>query len=140
MTNSYIVYLNGSGGAIVTVLAKRACYRYRVQESQLKADGTTANTPQGIIITDLTGTNRTPPITQAPVNLPAPSNTQEPSEYPYLEMPSPNDAQCHGGLGHIIAKGPDVTLGVGVVAALPLFQARSATAAATSVLVFEEGE
>jgi hypothetical protein len=140
MTNSYVLDINGNGGAIIKVLAKRLCYRYRVTESLLKADGTTLVTPQGLVITDLTGTNRVPAITQATIMLPAPTTTNAPADFPYLEMPNADDAQFHAAYGQPIARGPD-TPGAGMPSLLaqPLFSVRSATATATSIRVEEMG-
>jgi len=124
-----IVDLNGSAGAYVALLATILLRRVVVQESLLTSTGA-ANTPQGLTYT-LPGSTQT-------FQLPVPTTTQEPGEFPKIEIPDREDMSFHQAYGNVIGNGPD-TPGAGVAPTLAttLMTLRSATATATSVLVTE---
>jgi len=126
----YIVDLNGSAGAFVNINANAPIRRFKIRESLLTAEGV-ANTPQGLQYTLYGGT-----VTLAK---PAPSTTNEPSEFPTIEFPDPDDMSFHAEQGYIIGMGPD-SPGVGVAPTLVgtlLASVKSLTATATSVEVIQ---
>ena len=128
----------GANQAFTTVLATVACKRWIVRESLIKADGVTAVTPQGLQI-KAADNSATPTTAYGPLEvLPAPSTTNEPGEFPQYSYPEVSDASFHGWQGIPVAKGPDTTVGVGVVAALPLCKVASLTNTATSIVVIEQ--
>lgn len=123
--------------AFSTVLATVYCRRWIVRESLIKADGATPNTPQGFQIQ--AADNSTSPGTLGPLQVrPAPSVTNEPGTFPEYAFPEVSDATFHGHEGCPVARGPDVLVGVGVVAALPLCKVASLTDTGTSIEVIEE--
>jgi hypothetical protein len=123
--------VNIPNGAATTILASRLDRRYIIKESLLKADGSTANVPQGIVVIDKTQSG------QPAIQLPAPSTTNDPGTFPQFSQPDANDASFHDAHGAIIANGPGVVVGVGVTAARPLCTVASATGTATAVEVIE---
>ena len=131
----------GASGSPTTILATVYCRRWKVRESLVKADGTTANTPQGfsVQVCDNSVTPTKAAGTFGPlVRRAAGSTTNEPGDFPEYNYPEPDDASFHGPLGSIVARGPDVLLGVGPVAAQALGKFASLTATATSLEVIEE--
>jgi len=131
----------GVAGSPTTILATVYCRRWKVRESLVKADGTTANTPQGFSVQpadNSSNANKSSPTYGPPVYRAAASTTNEPGNFPEYNYPESDDASFHGPLGSPVAKGPDVLLGVGVTVAQPLGKFASLTATATTLEVIEE--
>lgn len=125
-----VIDLNGTGGAYTNIVATGPLRRFKIYESLLKADGTTAVTPQGLTYTLFGGTQV--------FQLPAPSTTNEPSEFPKIEIPDGDDASFHGWQGNVLGNGPDKPgAGVAPTLATVLAAVRSATSTATSVVVYQ---
>lgn len=122
--------LNGDGGAYVNILATGPVRRFKIVESLLKADGVTPVVPQGLTFTLFNGTQV--------FQLPPPSTTNEPGNFPAIEIPDPGDTSFHGWQGNVMGNGPD-TPGAGVAPTLAtvLAKLRSATGTATSVVVYQ---
>jgi hypothetical protein len=133
---SRIVNVPGSGSAAVAVLGTVLARRYTVRESLLKADGVTANTPQGVVVTDQTPGNSGQPAAP-PVVVPNPASTTYPGQFSTFSVPDESDNSFHECHGSPLTNGPGVELGVGTTAALPLCSILSATATATAVIVTE---
>src|SRR5690349_14488886 len=112
---------SGSGG--VNILATVNVRRYKIRESQLKADGASANVPQGVTIVDKTPTNygqpAAPPVKQNATDI--------------FIVPPAEDASFHDSHGDWIANGPSMNIGTGAGAAQPLCNVVSNTATPTSV-------
>ena len=113
----------GAGG--LAILGTWPTRRYIVTESTVLANGT-ANVPQGLTFTDQTPLNSGQPAGPA---LPLPVNTS-------ITIPPESDTSFHAGQGNDISNGPNVQVGVGTVAALPLCTVVS-LGAATAVVVTE---
>jgi hypothetical protein len=123
--------INIPTGAATTILATKPCRGYTVKESILLANGTSANTPQGINVVDQTSPN------QPTIQLPPPSTTNEPGEFPTFKVGVDEDASFHGPHGQILANGPNYVIGQGATAALPLCTVASNTGSNTAVEVTE---
>ena len=122
-----IIDLNGSAGALIAILATGPLRRFKITESLVTSAGV-ANTPQGLQYT-IPGSAKT-------FYLPAPSTTNEPSEFPAIEVPDRDDASFHAAFGNVLGNGPD-TPGAGVAPTLAttLCSVKSLTGTGTSVEV-----
>lgn len=110
-----------------TVAATVPVRRYVVRESLVKHDGSSSNTPVGVLYQDLTRAS------QPVIKRPAPSTTDQVTDF---TVPPPEDASFHGPVGEIIANGPSVNVGVGVGAGASLFTA-TPVSSTTSLEVWE---
>jgi hypothetical protein len=125
----------GASGSPTTILATVPCRRWIIRESLVKADGSSANTPQGFKIqaADNHGGTAYGPVEERA----AASTTNEPGTFPEYSFPDVNDTSFHETHGAIVANGPGIVIGVGATAALPLCKVSSLTGTATSVSVTE---
>ena len=115
---------------LLAILATGPLLRFTLRESVLTAAGV-ANTPQGLNY--VLGGN-----TQV-FQLPAPSTTNEPGDFPEIQVPEKGSMGFHAGLGSPLGHGPD-TPGAGqpAIAATTLISVSSATAQGTSVEIWQD--
>src|SRR5271166_3338054 len=83
---------------LLDILATGPLLRFTIRESLLTAEGA-PNTPQGLNYT-LNGSARV-------FQLPAPSVTQDPGEFPEIQVPEKGSMGFHVGYGCPIGHGPD---------------------------------
>ena len=125
-----IIDLPGSGSALQAILATGPLYRFTIRESIVKADGS-ANTPQGLLYT-MPGNTKV-------FSLPAPTTTNEPGDFPELQVPEKGSMSFHGGLGSPLGNGPDTPgAGMPAVVATTLCSMKSATATGTSIEIWQD--
>jgi hypothetical protein len=123
-----IIDINNNVGALTPIYATGPVTRFVVRESLVTAEGET-NAPQGLLYT-LPGNAQT-------FAIPAASTTNDPGDFPAIEIPDREDSGYHAHERFVIGMGPD-SPGAGVAPSVNgtlLCSVKSLTGTATSVQV-----
>jgi hypothetical protein len=132
-----LIDINGSAGALVTVLATGPTRGWHVRESIIKKADGSAVVPQGFtILVPNDGSDLTTGFAETFARSAAAPAT-EPGDFPFFE--NFNWASEHGANGDVFGGAANATPGSGIDAttATVLFKIRSLTATATTVEVTE---
>jgi hypothetical protein len=132
--NRYLLAINGSAGAFVTVLAKSPLRRLEIEESPITTAGS-AQTLQGLLDYQLPNDDTTSGFTTIFRAVGANTETTEGQVIPArIELGSPNTNLTQGEL---LGNGPNTIAGIGATPATPLINLRSGTTTATTVVITE---